>query len=187
MAETVTAAPPPPLPEDVPPALVEPAGHPEIGFQNKVAVRIAVLLAGPLYFLINLLAMLPGGFLLVVLGLFASGFLSVAMYRQRTGMAVTVISGARMGWICGVFVFLIALVLLTLVATLAASGDLANLMQEQLKRQGQNAADIQKVVDFLNNPAALLVMIATFFVMITTVPSLGGAFGAKFLHDKQQN
>ncbi len=176
---------PPPLPEAAEPA---DGSSNEIGFQNKVAVRIGAILAGPMYFLINFLAMLPGGFIFVFAGLFGAGFLSVAIYRQRTGSGLSVISGARMGWICGMFVFLIALVLLTVVATIAASGDFAQVMQEQLKRQGQNAAEVQKLVELLSNPAALLVLGATFFVMITTVPSLGGALGAKMLdtHKEQR-
>ena len=111
-----------------------PPALPEIGFQNKLAVRIGALLAGPIYLLINFLALLPGGFLFVFLGLFASGFLSVLLYKQRTGTGISVISGARLGWICGVFVFVIARVLLTFVAAVIASGDLAQIMQEQLKR-----------------------------------------------------
>ena len=58
-------------------------------------------------------------------------------------------------------------------------------MQEQLKRQGQNAAEIDRVVEFIRNPAAVLMLLLTFFVMITTVPSLGGALGAKMLESKE--
>ncbi len=164
-----------------------PAAAPEIGFQNKVAVRIAVLLAGPMYLLINFLAILPAGIFFVFMGLFATGVISVMMYRQRTGIGLSVISGARLGWIAGVFVFVIALVMLTFVFAIANSGDFAHDMQEQLKRQGQSAADIEKVVEFLSNPAAVLMLLATFFVMITTVPSLGGALGAKLFDSKEQS
>jgi hypothetical protein len=175
---------PPPLPAD---AVTPPPALPEIGFQNKLAVRIGALLAGPIYLLINFLALLPGGFLFVFLGLFASGFLSVLLYKQRTGTGISVISGARLGWICGVFVFVIALVLLTFVAAVAARGDLAQIMQEQLKRQGQTAAEVQRVVEFLSNPAALVMLLVTFFVTITIVPSLGGAFGAKFFDSRSRS
>jgi hypothetical protein len=183
-ARQVRETPPPPVPAEGP---VPPPALPEIGFQNKIAVRIGALLAGPIYLLINFLALLPGGFLFVFLGLFASGFLAVLLYKQRTGSGVSVISGARLGWICGVFVFVIALVLLTFVAAVAARGDLAQIMQEQLKRQGQTAAEVQRVVEFLSNPAALLMLLVTFFVTITTVPSLGGAFGAKVLDSRSRS
>jgi hypothetical protein len=163
-----------------------PPAQPEIGFQNKVAVRIALLLAGPMYFLMSFLFMLPGGFLLGFLGLFGAGFLSVALYTRRTGSGVSIISGARMGWICGVFVFLITLILLTVGFAVASNGDFAQMVQEQLKRQGQNAADVQRFVEVIRNPAALFMGLATIFVMITTVPSLGGALGAKILEGKQR-
>ena len=162
-----------------------PAALPEIGFQNRIAVRIGMLLAGPMYILLNFLALLPAGMFFVFVGLFSTGFVSVAMYRHRTGTGVSVLSGARMGWIVGVFVFLIALVLLTFVFAVVANGDFAQLIQEQLKRQGQNAAEIDRVVEFIKNPAAVLMLLLTFFVMITTVPSLGGALGAKMLESKE--
>lgn len=180
-------APPPPIPTDAavdaPPP--PPAAQPEIGFQNKVAVRIAAILAGPMYVLINLLAILPGGVLLAFAGLFGTGVISVAMYRQRTGTGVSVISGARMGWICGVFVFVIALVILTLVSALSPTGDLSEPMKEQLKRQGQNAAEVQRITEFLQNPMAIVMLLATFFVMLTTIPSLGGAAGAAMFNSNR--
>ena len=90
-----------------------------------------------------------------------------------------------MGWICGVFVFVIALVILTLVSSLSTGADLTDSMREQLKKQGQDAADIQKMVEFLQNPAAMIMLLVTFFVMLTTIPSLGGAAGAAMLNNQQ--
>jgi len=162
-----------------------PPALPEIGFQNKVAVRIGALLAGPVYFAITFLGVLPGGPLFMLLGLLASGFLAVAMYKRRTGSVVTIISGARLGWICGLFVFLITLVLVTIVSAVATTADLSQ-VQEQLKQQGHNPADVQRLFEMISNPATLLMMLVTFFVMITTVPSLGGALGAKVLEPKQR-
>ena len=177
------AIPPPIAQQQLDPLL--PAAQPEISFQNKIAVRIGILLAGPMYILINFLAVLPAGIFFVFVGLFSTGFLSVAMYRRRAGVGVSVISGARMGWIVGVFVFLIALVLVTFMFAVVANGDFTQQVQEQLKRQGQTAADIERVVEFMSNPAAVLMLVVTFFVMITTVPSLGGALGAKLLESKE--
>jgi uncharacterized protein YybS (DUF2232 family) len=163
-----------------------PAALPEIGFQNKVAVRIGMLLAGPMYLLINFLAVLPAGMFFVFMGLFAMGLISVVMYRQRTGTGVSVMSGARMGWIVGVFVFLIALVIMTVVFAMASQGDITQTMQEQLKRQGQSGEEVERVLQFLSNPAAILMLVASIFVMITTIPSLGGALGAKLLESSSK-
>lgn len=175
---------PPPLPEAA--QELPPAALPEVGFQNKVAVRIGLLLAGPMYLLINFLAILPAGMFFVFMGLFAMGLVSVVMYRQRTGMGVSVMSGARMGWIVGVFVFVIALVIMTFVFAMASKGDITNTMQEQLKRQGQSGEEVERVVEFLSNPAAILMLVASIFVMITTIPSLGGALGAKLLDSSKE-
>ena len=177
---------PPPLPAVADARDHPPAALPEIGFGNRIAVRIAVLLAGPMYILINVLAILPAGIFFVFVGLMVTGVIAVAMYRQRTGMALSVISGARMGWIVGVFVFLIALVMVTFLFAIASDGDFVHNLQEQLKRQGQSAAQIEVAVKFMSDPASVILAIATFFVMITTVPSLGGALGAKLFESKQR-
>ena len=59
-------------------------------------------------------------------------------------------------------------------------------MQEQLKRQGQSGEEVERVIQFLSNPAAILMLVASIFVMITTVPSLGGALGAKLLDSSKE-
>jgi len=178
--EATAEAAPPPLPAPPPSAL------PEIGFQNKIAVRIGLLLAGPMYVLINFLVILPAGMFFAFMGLFATGLLSVIMYRQRTGAGISVMSGARMGWIVGLFVFLIALIIMTFVFAMASTGDIASNMQEQLKRQGQSGEEVQRVLEFLSNPAAILMLVAMVFLMMTTVPSLGGALGAKLLDSSKE-
>ena len=69
--------------------LIAPAALHEIGFQNKIAVRIDMLLVGPMNILLNFLALLPAGMFFVFLGLFSTGFVSVAMYRPCTGTGVS--------------------------------------------------------------------------------------------------
>ena len=139
-----------------------------------------------MYLLIQFLAVLPAGMFFVFMGLFAMGILSVVMYRQRTGVGISVMSGARMGWIVGVFVFLVALVIMTFVFAMAPRGDITHTMQEQLKRQGQSGEEVEQVIQFLSNPAVILMLVASIFVMITTVPSLGGALGAKLLDSSKE-
>jgi len=139
-----------------------------------------------MYVLINFLVILPAGMFFAFMGLFATGLLSVIMYRQRTGAGISVMSGARMGWIVGLFVFLIALIIMTFVFAMASTGDIASNMQEQLKRQGQSGEEVQRVLEFLSNPAAILMLVAMVFLMMTTVPSLGGALGAKLLDSSKE-
>ena len=51
------------------------------------------------------------GFDVRLAGVFA-GFLAVFLYRRRTGQRLSVASGARLGWICGIFGFVIVAVML---------------------------------------------------------------------------
>jgi hypothetical protein len=45
-----------------------------------------------------------------IVTLLAGGFFSVFMYQRRTGFSLSVGSGARMGWITGIFCSVIMLV-----------------------------------------------------------------------------
>jgi hypothetical protein len=75
-----------------------------------VAVRIGLLVA-----LLSFFASALSGPVLILplIWLLAAGFLSVYLYRRRTGFVLSPASGARMGWMTGLFAFLILLVLLT--------------------------------------------------------------------------
>jgi hypothetical protein len=84
---------PPPLPAIVVPPLV-------ISFRNGPAVRIALSM-GFLAFLCLLVAgqlALPQALIFVWLA--AAGFLAVFLYRRSTGQRLSVMNGARLGWIC---------------------------------------------------------------------------------------
>src|SRR5262249_24476384 len=80
---------------------------PPIGFHNGPAVRIAVRVGSLAFFLSRASGQLalPQAFALV--WLLAAGFLSVFLYRRRTGQRLSVRSGAHLGWISGIFGFVI--------------------------------------------------------------------------------
>jgi uncharacterized protein YqgC (DUF456 family) len=178
---------PPPLPGVVAgDGEYPPAALPEIGFQNKVAVRIAALLAGPMFLLTKALSLLPAGTFFVFAGLFATGLVAVILYRRRTGATVSIMSGARMGWISGIFIFLILLIIMTAQFALAEKGEVVSEMQKQLQAQGQSKEEIELVANLFNNPIAILMVLVMLFAMITTLPSLGGALGAKLIASPDQ-
>src|SRR6516164_5014154 len=94
---------PPPLPVAVP-------RIPPIGLTNGLAVRIA-LLGGALSLALSVISgevLAPG---VSLIWLVAAGFVCVLLYRRRTGQRLTVLHGAHLGWICGLFVFTIMVVL----------------------------------------------------------------------------
>jgi len=153
----------------------------EIGFHNRMAVRIGFLAGLVAVFLFLFPWPLPILQLIVVPP--AAGFLAVFLYTRRTGQMLTVRSGMRMGWITGVFCF-IFMSLLTTAAVVANSNQ--GRLEEFLKSQiPANDARSDVVKQLLNDPTALgLVMLLglfMLFVMLTALPMLGGALGAKVL------
>lgn len=120
----------------------------------------------------------------------AGGYYAVFLYRRRTGAGVTVANGARMGWITGVFTFVITTVFFTLgMAALAGSDQLMQAYKESAAGFGlppDAAAKLQKVMD---DPAAfglsiVFTLILQFF-LLTVLCSAGGALCAKLNQDRK--
>jgi hypothetical protein len=154
----------------------------EVSFRNGVAVR-AGFLAAALIQLVLMITALTHLALLLPLVLCFGGAYSVFLFRRRSGRGVSVMEGARLGWITGVFSFVISTVLFT--AGLLASGrGLAAMMQESMNGAGVDAATVTKALDLLRQPQYVgifvILMLAFNFVMVTVVCSLGGAVGARF-------
>jgi len=162
----------------------------EISFSNGAAVRVALLVAAISMVLLVPLANLGGMSLfgIIVPTLFAGG-LSVWFYQRRTGKALTVLAGARMGWITGVFIFALFLVFFTILLVPALeSGELQKL-QETALQGNLSEADVAKLKEIFENPTLMAVSIVLFmgiyFVGATTLSSLGGMLGAKLLSRNQ--
>jgi hypothetical protein len=118
---------------------------------------------------------------MVVIG----GFLAVWLYERRTGNYLTVGSGARLGWITGIFAFLIMMVMFTLSVILLASGDgIQQSFREMLSMRGSPEV-AQQFDQLINSPAGLAFllfgMLLTSFLMLTILATVGGALGAKVL------
>ena len=164
---------------------------PEINFHNRVAVRVS-LFAASLGYLLSLLflGMVSPPYshaLLQLIELLSAGFFSVYLYRRRTGQPLSVPGGMRMGWLTGVFSFAIGTVFFTIsFFTLALrNGGLASVYRRQLSGMNLPEQSIQQALQVLENPAglAILVLLSLFFLfaIVTAVPTLGGALGAKVL------
>jgi hypothetical protein len=160
----------PPLPPPV--AVVEP---PPIGFHNKTAVRVAMLV-GVMGFFVSALA---GAFLLLVMT--ACGFLAVFLYRKRTGQRLSMLSGAHLGWITGLFGFLMATIMVTLISVAVSQPDVVSTMKEQWKSYARPEQDLTLIIDTLRTPAKLAALLSVSFLSFTILPAFGGALGAKFL------
>ena len=155
----------------------------EISFHNRLAVRIGFVAA--------LVSFLPFMFLqaipfLPALVAFLAGFLAVFSYSRLSGQSLSVRSGARMGWITGIFSFAIIAAFFTLsMVVVATQGKI--LVDHLRDYQGPffhpKSDQIDAVAKLLQDPATFAIsmmgVLLLFFVMLTALPVLGGALGAK--------
>jgi len=102
--------PPPPAPVAIVP--------PPLNFHNLVAIKIAFMMA----VLATLMSFLP------YVNWLAAGFFAALMYRRRTGYLLNLESGLRLGWMTGMLMFVIIMVIFTAsMALISAAGGLAAL------------------------------------------------------------
>ena len=166
----------------VPLSAIEPPPLPlEINFHNGIAVRVGFLVA--LMAVLLVVFPLPFPFVRLLLAFVAAGYFSVYLYTRRTGQRLSPRSGARLGWITGIFSFTIFTFQLTAGVLLTSSeGGLAEALKSSLPA---NDSRSQQVLQILQEPSAMAVMMVMvlffLFVLLTVLPTLGGAIGAKVL------
>ena len=160
-----------PLPMAPPPPVEAP-----ISFRNATAVRVAVLAGVPVF----LLSAIAGPLMLAVP--VAGGFFAVYLYRRRTGQRVSVVAGARLGWIAGIIVFAILTMLLTMLVLMLSQPDLVQNMRDQMAKMSSiSPEEVTKRIDLLRTPSSLALVLLDAFLTYTLLTALGGAVGAKFL------
>lgn len=163
--------------ETLPPVAQPPA----ISFHNGLAVRVGFL-AGSIAFVLGLL---PAPFVGRVALLLFAGFLSVYFYRRRSGETLSIGNGARIGWMSGLFCFVIITVLFTInvamISMVSQDGGLAGFYRQQLGAMGMPSENIEQVIEIFGSPVQIAGLLLTLFVMFTGLLSAGGALGAKLL------
>lgn len=179
-----TAVPPPAAPDRLRAAALEfPA---EISFQNQAAVRVAAAIA----VLGTIMGLLPVPQLISIfwklLTLVAAGFIAVYVYHRRTGDLPSVRGGARIGWMTGMFSFVITLVMFVAGAVaLSAQGGLAGQFKKQLIASNSPSSDLEELLRVLDSPTGMAMIVTTLllilFLLFTALPMIGGALGAKVL------
>jgi hypothetical protein len=179
--EEPEAAPPPPVEvANVLQATFVPVSG-EISFHNRLAVRIGFIAAMGAV-MISVFP-IPWPFVRLPLAFLAAGFLAVYLYSRRTGQTLSIRSGARMGWITGIFSFTLVSILFTVaIVAISSQGDFAKQLMSQLPANDARADVIQQA---LSSPALILGVVVLylllFFVIFTALPIIGGALGAKVL------
>jgi hypothetical protein len=170
------------LPPPIPTAPVSISTLPPIGFHNGPAVRIA-LLAG----MLSIVVLMVTGQISQVLGplwLIGGGFFAVFLYRRRTGQHLTPLSGAHLGWLAGIFGFLIMTVILTLIAVAMSEPSAVSTLRTQWSGAGRSDADFNVMLDAFHSPVKIAAIVSMILLLFTVLPAFGGALGAKFLEPR---
>ena len=93
---------------------------------------------------------------LFILWSMGAGFMAVWMYRKRTGHSLSVSSGAKLGWITGVFTFVIMTVLLTTMAVLSGEKWAEEIHQQMTQQMATTWAHDPHYQDAMHTLAAML-------------------------------
>lgn len=154
----------------------------EVSFANPAALRIAFA-ASALSILLDFSPFL--NFLFIIWSMLA-GFAAVWMFRKRTGRPLSVSSGAKLGWITGVFTFVILTVLVTADALLSGgkfAEEFHQAMRQQMQTTWAHDPNYQQMLSTLDNPAtfaaAIVFLMIFIFVLLSLASVAGGALGAR--------
>lgn len=190
-SESEAPAEPPPLPPAsrlyVPdPALEVPraAAVPVISFGNRQAVRSTMLVAALAWLLMTIPWPIAPFFW--VLWLLAAGFVAVWLYHKRTGESPNLRNGVRLGWLTGVFCFVISLVFIaTSVVAVNGQGGIGAVWRRQIRESAAPGMNVEEALQMLESPAGvffvLVFVLLILFMFFTALPMIGGALGAKVL------
>jgi hypothetical protein len=161
-ATPLKAVAPPPLPAA------------SIGFSNSRAVWISMVVAGFALFCLGAIGMFAPALMPVVLC--GAGFGAVTIYQQRATEPLTASAGARLGWMTGLWLFLIFVMLLAFFSVAIA---------DPTTREKLRAVSMPEVAKLLDNPHDFILQIVQnlfmSFFFLTLLPGLGGILGAKLL------
>lgn len=147
-----------------------------ISFRNSRAVWISILVAaGTLITLIAIALLLPPLLPVVLCG---AGFVAALWYNGQAVQPLSTAGGARLGWMTGLWMFLVFAIMCALTAIIVASPE----GWAQAKSMWAQLPQASKLMtlsphDFLMQ---LLIEIPFFFFLLTLLPGLGGMIGAKF-------
>jgi hypothetical protein len=155
------------------------AADSKVSFANPVVLRIAFAAAA----LSIMLDSIPLVNFLCIVWAMGAGFMAVWMYSKRTGIPLSVKNGAKMGWITGVFSFVISTILVT--TTLVLNGQkLAEEFRRQFTATWSSDPNYKEVLSTFQNPATFATLIIfvlfCFFLLLSLASVAGGALGARF-------
>jgi len=103
------------------------------------------------------------------------GWYASFLFERRSGEPASPRSGARLGWICGIFSFVISTIFFSLSAlALVNSGAAQEANRKNMTALGLPAEVMDQLMSVIKNPAALVLLLVFLFVLLTLTSSLGG-------------
>jgi hypothetical protein len=157
-------------------AVIEPEAN--VDFRNRAAVK-SCLLAACFSLIFGVLLSPVGSGILFPFVLFGGGWISSYLYCRSSAQLINVRSGAALGWISGLFTFLILLGLITLLfMTLAGNPEFVQLLRNNSGKYGARAEDMNRLLDLPKHPETLALGLGLNFVQLTVFSSLGGLLHA---------
>lgn len=162
----------------VPPTVASSSG---ISFKNSRAVVISILVAaGTLLALLAIGVLLPPLFPVV---LCAAGFVAARVYNGRATQPLSAVGGARLGWMTGLWLFVVVSLLCAAAALTLSSPE----GWEQAKSMWAQLPQTSKLLTLSQHEffVQLLMALPLFFFFVTLLPGLGGMLGAKTFRRRQ--
>jgi hypothetical protein len=157
----VAAEAPAPAPVVVLPAFAPLPPPAPLDFRNPLALKIALLVA------MGATAL----FFLPYVNWLAAGYFAVFLYRRRTGCAINVGAGVRLGWITGLFTFPLAAVFYAAVFYVI---NVASALP-----QFRAEPRFQELLGLLRSWSDIAVLLLQLFILTTCLSMAGGALAAK--------
>ncbi len=161
--------------------VMPPPVPPRIGFHNRLAVRVALMAGVAAFFCSIMTGQLALPQQLAMVWMAGGGFLAVYLYERRSGQKLSVASGAHLGWICGVFGFVVVTIALAATAVMLSDPSIASAMRDQLHSRGVPDNVAEQMMNLFHTPSGISTALVVSFVLFTILPAFGGALGAKLL------
>jgi hypothetical protein len=141
---------------------------PPLDFRNPLALKIALLVA------MGATAL----FFLPYVNWLAAGYFAVFLYRRRTGCAINVGAGVRLGWITGLFTFPLAAVFYAAVFYVIKGASALPQFRAEPR--------FQELLGLLKNWSDIAVLLLQLFILTTCLSMAGGALAAKLGQTSQR-
>ncbi len=145
-----------------------------VSFRDSRAVLISILAAAGAF-----VGMTAAGLIapvLIPVILCAAGFLAVRFYRGQSAEPISTVAGAQLGWMTGLWIFVVVAVICAMLAIYVANPQGWEQLKLNLAQLHQSPALPGSQHDFLMQ---LLLNVPLSFFFLTLLPGLGGVLGAK--------